>query len=86
MCDQGHAADLLRAGRDLLGRLEQPGGPQSLQFTLGIPEPAQHAGDALGKLLAGRLELLAELVDQHALPGQEAERVQAHERFDPAHA
>src|SRR5207253_3486578 len=45
-----------------------------------------HGRDPFGQLLAGRLELFAELADQRALPGQEAERIDAHQRFDPAYA
>ena len=59
---------------------------QPLQLALGIPEPGNHGRDSLRQLVARRLELLAELADQRALPGQEAERVHAHQRLDPAHA
>src|SRR4051794_33780538 len=84
--DQGQPADVLRAGRDVPGRLEQPGRAQPLQLALGVPEAGHHGGDALGQLLARRLELLAELADQRALAGQETERVDADQRLDPAHA
>src|SRR5208283_2309260 len=78
-------ADVRRASRDFAGRLEQPGRPQPLHLALGVPKPGHHGRDPLRKLLARRLELLTELADQRALPGQEAERVDAYQRLDPAH-
>src|SRR6266702_792034 len=84
--DQGQPADVLGAGRDLPRRLEQAGRAQPLQLALGVPQPGHHGRDPLRQLLARCLELLAELADQRAFPGQEAERVHAHQRLDPAHA
>src|SRR6516162_8991705 len=84
--DQGEPADVLRPGRDLGGRLEQPGRPQPLQLAFSVPEPGHHGRDPLRQLLAWRLELLAELADQRALPGEEPERVDAHQPLDPAYA
>ena len=69
------------AGRpEQLGRLE-PG-----ELPLGVAEPGHDRGDPLGELLRAGLELLAELVHEDRLAGQEPERVDAHQRLDPAHA
>src|SRR4029077_7927667 len=68
--DQGQPADVFGVGRDLTGRLEQPGRPYALQLALGVPEPGHDTGDPLRQLLAWCLELLAKLADQRALPGQ----------------
>src|SRR5918999_6508399 len=61
-------------------------GPDPLQLLLGVPEPGDDAGDALGEFGARRFQLLRQLADEHALLGEEAEGVDAHERLHPPDA
>src|SRR5690606_3450422 len=86
VCHDGHAAQVGRLARQLARHLEHLGGADLLQLLLRGAEPADDALDALGQLLAARLELLAELRDEHALAGQEAEGVDADQRLHAAHA
>ena len=59
---------------------------QLVQLALGGLEPLEHAVDPLGQLLRLGLELARQLVDEHVLAGEVAERVEADERLHPAHA
>ena len=79
------AGHVLRAAGQVARVAEQRGGLEPLQVTLGVAEPGHDRGDPLGQLLAAGLELLAELADQRALAGQEAERVDADQGLHPAH-
>ena len=58
---------------------------QPLQLLLGALSRSSDAVDPLGQLLRLGLELTGELVDEHVLAGQEAERVEPDQRLDPAH-
>ena len=86
MRDERDAADVLRGRRDLPGRLKQLRGLEAGKLAFRVAEPRHHVRDPLWQLLRPRPELLAELVDEHALPGEEAERVDAYEALDASHA
>jgi len=61
-------------------------GLEPAELALGVAEPGHHVRDPLWQLLRAGLELVGELADEHALAGEEAERVDAHEGLDAAHA
>ena len=84
--DQRGPADVLGAVGERARRGEHRGGADLLQLLLRGAQPLDDCADALGQLLGPGLELLGELGDQHVLAGQEAERVDADQRLDPAHA
>src|SRR5450756_599908 len=63
--DERDAADGLHGRGDLSGGLEELRGPEAVELTFRVAEPGHHVRDPLGQLLRARLELLAELADEH---------------------
>ena len=84
---QRDAADVPRAGDEPAAACASTAAARSaVDLLLGVPQPAEDAGDPLGQLLGPHLEHLGELADEHVLAGEEAVRVDADQRLDPAHA
>src|SRR5262249_5678028 len=84
--DVRDTADVLGAAGELSRDLQDLPGADALELLLGLAELGDQSGDAFGQLLAADLQLLGELGHEDVLLGQEAERVDAHERLDTAHA
>ena len=85
--DEGHAAHVFRAGRP--GRPPpRAAGPTAARCSSRSASRSRvtSAETRSGSSSRRRLELLAQLADQDALPGQEAEGVDADQRFDAADA
>ena len=61
-------------------------GAQLLQLLLGVPQLGDGLLHPVGDLVAGHPEQLGQPGDQQVLAGQEAERVHADQRLDPAYA
>ena len=80
-----HAVHVLSPRHQVSGDVRELRRLHSLDVTLGVAKPGDDAGDPVGQVRARRLELLGELADEHALARQEAERVDADQRLDPAH-